>query len=399
MASTKWAIEGPDDVALEVNGRKFASGDEGAPMLCSMVCRDLGRHTHIDYCRSEEPDACNGEGLEHITTQCYPEPGTPKDFISHGLHWRRAAFRDPYPQDLRVYFSKCDAMCNGVEHEADVNGVAQPVYCDLPLFHTPLSSNSALPGGTGYISLDGHYFKCKKPVSFHIVFVIDRSFSMVSSDLRPLPDTPVSRKLGILHNNRLGAVYSALYLFWLTLAAGASGDRDSSYSIILFHKDAINVIENDISASPEGLLSSVIQYRPEGWTHFTNAVTRAQEIVVTHWNNDRIPVIVFLSDGECDITDISMRNLCNSAVTQGRTLAFHAISFGPQNESLKEMVRIAADVESSAPPDARQNISLSAYHEASDTIQLAKTFAGIAQSLKKPRGALMREQRRVRFAS
>ncbi len=37
MASTKWAIEGPDGVALEVNGRKFASGDEGAPMLVGII--------------------------------------------------------------------------------------------------------------------------------------------------------------------------------------------------------------------------------------------------------------------------------------------------------------------------------------------------------------------------
>jgi hypothetical protein len=49
MSKTLWAIEGPDDTVLEVNGRKFASNDTGAPMLVSIM-----RTAEVDQltCRS-----------------------------------------------------------------------------------------------------------------------------------------------------------------------------------------------------------------------------------------------------------------------------------------------------------------------------------------------------------
>ena len=34
MSRTKWAVDGPDGT-IEVNGRKFGSSDDGAPMLVS----------------------------------------------------------------------------------------------------------------------------------------------------------------------------------------------------------------------------------------------------------------------------------------------------------------------------------------------------------------------------
>lgn len=37
MSKTQWAVDGPDGTALEVNGRKFASNDDGAPMLVSLL--------------------------------------------------------------------------------------------------------------------------------------------------------------------------------------------------------------------------------------------------------------------------------------------------------------------------------------------------------------------------
>jgi hypothetical protein len=37
MSKTRWAIDGPDGTAIELEGRKFAANDEGAPML---VCID-----------------------------------------------------------------------------------------------------------------------------------------------------------------------------------------------------------------------------------------------------------------------------------------------------------------------------------------------------------------------
>lgn len=54
-----------------------------------MVCRSLGRHAHIDFCRSENAAACRGSDLQHIANRMVPDASKPKDWVSHDLHWRR----------------------------------------------------------------------------------------------------------------------------------------------------------------------------------------------------------------------------------------------------------------------------------------------------------------------
>ena len=54
-----------------------------------MICRNMNRQIHIDYCRSEDPSACSGTDIQHITSDLHPNPDRAKDFTSHALHWRR----------------------------------------------------------------------------------------------------------------------------------------------------------------------------------------------------------------------------------------------------------------------------------------------------------------------
>ena len=90
MSSTKWVVEGPDGTAVEVDGRKFGTADDGAPMLCSIYCRSMGRHLHIDMCQRADPTTCGSDSEhEHIAAQMHPYPDQPKDWITHSLHWRR----------------------------------------------------------------------------------------------------------------------------------------------------------------------------------------------------------------------------------------------------------------------------------------------------------------------
>ena len=86
MSRTRWAIDGPEGNSVELDGRKFSSNDDGAPMLCNLVCTSMGRHVHIDYCRGQPHD--NPEVL-HIDERMVPNPDQDKDWITHGLHWRR----------------------------------------------------------------------------------------------------------------------------------------------------------------------------------------------------------------------------------------------------------------------------------------------------------------------
>jgi len=85
MAETQWFVEGDDDAALELQGRKYATGDSGAPMLCSLLCETLGRHVHIDACRPDENGQCVGLELEHMRRS-----GAHKDWITHRLFWARS---------------------------------------------------------------------------------------------------------------------------------------------------------------------------------------------------------------------------------------------------------------------------------------------------------------------
>jgi hypothetical protein len=89
MTQTRWAIDGPDGTSLELSGRRFSSNDEGAPMMCNLVCSSMGRHPHIAHCRAEEDGHCNGEEIQHINEQMTPNPDKAKDFITHRLYWRR----------------------------------------------------------------------------------------------------------------------------------------------------------------------------------------------------------------------------------------------------------------------------------------------------------------------
>jgi hypothetical protein len=91
MSRTRWTVDGPDDVPVEIEGRKFSTNDEGAPMMCNLVCSAMGRHVHIDYCRAVDEAACNGNReLQHLTRKIQPDPDRAKDVLTHSLFWKRS---------------------------------------------------------------------------------------------------------------------------------------------------------------------------------------------------------------------------------------------------------------------------------------------------------------------
>jgi hypothetical protein len=90
MKHTRWAVEGPDGTSLELGGHKFSSNDEGAPMMCNLVCTSMGRHVHISYCRAADGDHRPSDEPEvrHIDEPMTSNPNKPKDAVTHGLFWR-----------------------------------------------------------------------------------------------------------------------------------------------------------------------------------------------------------------------------------------------------------------------------------------------------------------------
>jgi hypothetical protein len=235
--------------------------------------------------------------------------------------------------------------------------------------------------------------------AFHVIFVIDRSGSMCQQDRQPLPNSAGIDRITPTANDRLGVVFAALYSFWIARQAAVDrntavgGGRRDSYSLIFFNHEPSTSVENDFTSSPDELLTAALNFEADGGTDFTSALERAENVMTTHWSPERTPVMIFLSDGEDHVSDEAMYDVCRGAVRQGRALSFHAVSFGQEatSSSLRRMAQIALDVQTNAPHDpllpAAANVP-SSYSVALDTVRLAETFLGIAESLRKPRGFL-----------
>jgi len=262
--------------------------------------------------------------------------------------------------------------------------------------------NTTIATGAGYVSSDGHMYTCTNPAllhqAYHVIFVMDASSSMLGTDRIPLRNTPAFDTISRHANNRYGSVLSALYGFWSARSTALRGGaRQDGYTVITFSDYAETVIGNDFTSTPDELLAQLLTQRGIWGTNFNNALTAAQSALEAHWSQQRAPVIVFLSDGECGLSEAIVYDLCRRAVTLGRALSFYAISFGTDTYSisLRRMVQIAQEVFSSAPRDPLRPFraaDVCAYSNALDTIQLTETFMGIAESLRKTRASLLRAQ-------
>ena len=105
MTQTRWAVDNPDETGLEIEGRRFSSNDDGGPMMCNLVCSSMGRHVHIDYCRTDNTP-CEGTELQHIETRMVPKPQKPKDAVTHSLYWRRMGTLAVSSLILHVFHAK-----------------------------------------------------------------------------------------------------------------------------------------------------------------------------------------------------------------------------------------------------------------------------------------------------
>ncbi|KAH9039441.1 hypothetical protein EDB83DRAFT_1717346 [Lactarius deliciosus] len=388
ISQTRWVIDGSDDTGVELNGHKF-SNVEGGLMLCHTACMSMGRHVHVDICRGS--DSHNSE-TQHIDQRISPNPDQPKDWITHALHWRRMGFKDPYSRKDQAIFAECDAMCPDTEHTTEKGGAnAQPSGCTLALFHTPLSTGRAPPNG--YVSSDGHHFTCKKPgrpqAAFHVIFVIEASKSMGSSDLQPLPNAAGTPRIALTVNNRFGAAISSLYSFWTARQAAvrkSGGRRRDAYSIVFFNKDALTCVENDLKSSPDELLTSCLRYNAHESDNYKLAIEKAQAIMISHWSTERAPFLIFLTDGPTGIKEKPFYDICRAAVGRGMPLSFHVVCFGPDKpKALYKVVQIAQEVEKSAPHDSLTKGIASSLTKATDSVELTAAFQRFANSLTKAR--------------
>jgi hypothetical protein len=164
---------------------------------------------------------------------------------------------------------------------------------------------------------------------------------MCQQDRQPLANSAGIDRITPTANDRLGSVFSALYSFWLARQAAIDrnaqlgGARRDAYSLIFFNHEPSTSIENDFASSPDELLTAALLYEADGGTDFTRALERTQHIMDSHWSPERYknildervrkfntihcrtPVVIFLSDGEDNIADEPIYDMCRGAVRQG----------------------------------------------------------------------------------
>ena len=146
---------------------------------------------------------------------------------------------------------------------------------------------------------------------------------MSSTDRQPLAYGTAAARIRQRANNRLGAVYSALYGFWTARnaavtagqqlgtrrgldvvysalynfwgagpAAGSadqhpdSGRRDA-YSVVFFNDSTTTAVTNDLTSNPDELLDIVLGEEASGGTNFSAALRASQSVMLQHWSTQR----------------------------------------------------------------------------------------------------------------
>ena len=169
---------------------------------------------------------------------------------------------------------------------------------------------------------------------------------MSKTDRLPLLNAPATIRIREWADNRLGAVYSALYSFWSARHAAATWGKQAfwlrrdAYSVILFNDTAKSVVVNDFTSSPDQLLDIILNEQTERGTNFAEALQAGQAVMEDNWNTERFeislfivvllypslpiyrtPIMIFLSDGECSLPETAIQDLCRSAIRHGYVCA------------------------------------------------------------------------------
>ena len=116
---------------------------------------------------------------------------------------------------------------------------------------------------------------------------------MSLDDHRPLSGARMTDLIRQSADNRLGAVYSALYGFWSSRYDAVAADRQTigvrsdAYSVILFDEAATHVLNNDFTSTPDQLLATVLRHQIGGGTNFTEALQAGQKVMERNWSAER----------------------------------------------------------------------------------------------------------------
>lgn len=208
--------------------------------------------------------------------------------------------------------------------------------CQLPLWHLPLPVGT-LPDNrlTGYVSANGHYFECTHGQTgggalCHTVFIIDRSGSMASAEVRPSnPQLKFAAGFSSVLDNKLGVVYEAMMNYANIRHSNSPGDL---VSFVSFDDQA--TLEFESLSAAEDLLPHILNVTPRGGTRFTTGLFKAFQLLHAgraNQQNTHTPVFILLTDSgahDSQATLSYLRQAMQCEANRSDAVTLHALGFG-----------------------------------------------------------------------
>jgi len=226
----------------------------------------------------------------------------------------------------------------GIRAKWFIDGAGEQLpSCQLPLWHLPLPVGT-LPDNRlkGYVSANGHYFECTHGHTgggalCHTVFIIDRSGSMISAEVRP-SNLQLTHAAGFSSalDNKLGVVYEAMMNYANIRHTNSPGDLVSFVSF-----DDRATLEFESLSAAEDLLPHILHVTPRGGTRFTIGLLEAFQMLHAHRANQKntahTPVFILLTDsgaGDSQATLSYLRQVMRLEANRSDAVTLHALGFG-----------------------------------------------------------------------
>ncbi|CAJ0764994.1 1548_t:CDS:2, partial [Entrophospora sp. SA101] len=236
----------------------------------------------------------------------------------------------------------------------------------------------------------------------HIIFALDRSYSMSHNDRKPLENIRlgIREKIAQRHDNRLGAVYSFMETRLTSqrnLTKGAI--NKDTVSLILFNSSTIVPIENQPLSDLDKFLDIMIEHSPCDGTNFELAIQKAGFLIDKYYDPTKTNIIIFLSDGEGGSPDAQLENICRVNQQRGSLLYLYTILFGSDSNSQfvrffdsdPSLVKMANIAQKYLPANSSPQSLKCQYTKTIDEIALANHFTIVAESLRRHKPSLMKK--------
>eukprot|EP01084_Bolivina_argentea_P124467 220550_1 len=297
----------------------YKVGDQGVAEMCHMFCQRMGRgHVHVERCKYEDDgkQCVEEEGRRHATGYCGIKEAL--DEVKHSKFWRRQKWKDPCSEKDIKKFSKCNFVCGHPCHKDD-DPEDESKYCTGDLWHEPFGQETL------------HNFECINNHPFtncHVIFLCDITYSMSDDDKgKSVPHHKFIQESNKL-NNRLGALYSAVYNF---INARLNSKCIDDLSAIMF-KDTATIAASNVKANEQFVKDYLLKYKPGGGTNFYQAFNAAKNLVDQQQNS----VLIFLTDADKVDDDGSSDIVKQLSKSMGKRFQLYCIILG--EEANKDVV-------------------------------------------------------------